>query len=88
MFGGYAEKINGKRSDKGPRSLCRTRGCVFKFPKKGTYWIFSKNKNKTSFVFVNSERSVSPEEKNNALGLEMGRVNRTGDIGYYNDTYA
>ncbi|XP_068759718.1 mucin-like protein [Montipora capricornis] len=31
------------------------------------------------------ERSVRCEEKNDALGLEMGRVKRVDNIGYYND---
>ena len=88
MFGGYAEEKNGKRSDKGPRSLCRTRRGLFKFPKKATYWTFSKNINKTNSVFVNSEKSLRGEEKNDPLGLEMGRVKRIDNIGYYNDAYA
>ena len=90
MFGGYAEEKNGKRSDKGPRALCTTCRGVFKFPKRATYLTFSKNKKntRTSIVFVNSERTLRGEEKNDALGLELGRIKRNDDIGYYNDTYA
>ena len=48
---------------------------------------------KTSFVFVrsqkaNSKRSLRGEEKNDALGLEMGRVKHTDVLEFYNDAYA
>ena len=48
---------------------------------------------KTSFVFVrsqkaNSKRSLRGEEKNDALGLEMGHVKRIAVLEFSNDAYA